>query len=69
VTTITEAFAEQLFAREDVRREMLQELKSFASLGAAGRLVGHVYIHEGEDSPFVCERWRVLQHLAKRWRG
>lgn len=24
--------------------------------GTAGRLVGHIYIHNGEDSSFVCER-------------
>lgn len=30
--------------------------RGWASLGTAGRLVGHVYIHKGEDSGFVCER-------------
>jgi hypothetical protein len=25
-------------------------------LGTAGRLVGHLYIHKGDDSGFVCER-------------
>jgi len=25
-------------------------------IGTAGRLVGHFYIHNGEDSGFVCER-------------
>ncbi len=24
-------------------------------LGTAGRVVGHVYIHSGDDSGFVCE--------------
>jgi hypothetical protein len=23
----------------------------------AGRLVGHIYIHGGDDSGFVCEPW------------
>lgn len=31
--------------------------RGWASLGTAGRLVGHVYIHKGEESAFVCERW------------
>ncbi|HSP24066.1 MAG TPA: hypothetical protein VLQ65_02730 [Saliniramus sp.] len=30
--------------------------RGWASLGTAGRLVGHVYIHKGDDSGFVCER-------------
>lgn len=30
--------------------------RGWASLGTAGRLVGHVYIHKGEESGFVCER-------------
>lgn len=25
--------------------------------GTAGRLVGHVYIHGGDDSGFLCEPW------------
>jgi hypothetical protein len=25
-------------------------------IGTAGRLVGHFYIHNGDDSGFVCER-------------
>jgi len=25
-------------------------------IGSAGRLVGHFYIHKGDDSGFVCER-------------
>jgi hypothetical protein len=29
--------------------------RGWASLGTAERLVGHVYIHKGEDSGFVCE--------------
>ncbi len=29
--------------------------RGWASLGTAGRLVGHVYIHNGEESGFVCE--------------
>jgi hypothetical protein len=30
--------------------------RGWASLGTAGRLVGHFYIHQGDDSGFVCER-------------
>jgi hypothetical protein len=30
--------------------------RGWAMLGTAGRLVGHIYIHNGEDSGFVCER-------------
>lgn len=30
--------------------------RGWAALGAAGRLVGHFYIHKGDDSAFVCER-------------
>jgi hypothetical protein len=30
--------------------------RGWATLGTAGRLVGHVYIHDGEESGFVCER-------------
>ena len=30
--------------------------RGWASLGPAGRLVGHCYIHLGDDSAFVCER-------------
>jgi hypothetical protein len=30
--------------------------RGWAALGTAGRLVGHFYIHDGEDSGFVCER-------------
>ena len=29
--------------------------RGWASLGTAGRLVGHIYIHNGDDSGFVCE--------------
>ena len=29
--------------------------RGWASLGTAGRLVGHIYIHKGDDSGFVCE--------------
>jgi hypothetical protein len=25
-------------------------------IGTVGRLVGHFYIHNGDDSGFVCER-------------
>ena len=30
--------------------------RGWAALGTAGRLVGHFYIHNGDDSGFVCER-------------
>lgn len=29
--------------------------RGWAVIGNAGRLVGHFYIHNGEDSGFVCE--------------
>lgn len=29
--------------------------RGWAALGSAGRLVGHIYIHNGDDSGFVCE--------------
>ena len=30
--------------------------RGWASFGTAGRLVGHFYIHQGDESGFVCER-------------
>jgi len=30
--------------------------RGWAMIGTAGRLVGHLYIHKGDDSGFVCER-------------
>jgi len=30
--------------------------RGWAALGTAGRLVGHVFIHKGDDSGFVAER-------------
>ena len=30
--------------------------RGWAAIGTAGRLVGHFYIHNGDDSGFVCER-------------
>ena len=30
--------------------------RGWAMIGTAGRLVGHFYIHNGDDSDFVCER-------------
>ena len=30
--------------------------RGWVTLGTAGRLVGHFYIHKGDDSGFVCER-------------
>ena len=31
--------------------------RGWVALGTAGRLVGHVYIHRGDNSGFVCELW------------
>jgi len=30
--------------------------RGWATLATAGRLVGHFYIHKGDDSGFVCQR-------------
>ena len=30
--------------------------RGWVMIGTAGRLVGHLYIHNGDDSGFVCER-------------
>jgi hypothetical protein len=30
--------------------------RGWASLGTAGRLVGHVFLHKGDESSFVAER-------------
>ena len=30
--------------------------RGWAMIGTAGRLVGQIYIHNGDDSGFVCER-------------
>jgi hypothetical protein len=30
--------------------------RGWVIIGTAGRLVGHFYIHNGDDSGFVCER-------------
>jgi hypothetical protein len=30
--------------------------RGWVAFGTAGRLVGHLYIHKGDDSGFVCER-------------
>jgi hypothetical protein len=30
--------------------------RGWAVMGTAGRLVGHIFIHEGDDSGFVAER-------------
>lgn len=29
--------------------------RGWAAIGTAGRLVGHFFIHNGDDSAFVCE--------------
>ncbi len=31
--------------------------RGWVVMGTAGRLVGHFFIHNGEDSGFVCEPW------------
>lgn len=31
--------------------------RGWVALGTAGRLVGHFFIHAGDDSGFVCEPW------------
>lgn len=31
--------------------------RGWLAAGTAGRLVGHLYFHEGDDSGFVCEPW------------
>jgi hypothetical protein len=33
-----------------------RRLAEIANLGTAGRLVGHFYVHNGDDSGFVCDR-------------
>ena len=30
--------------------------RGWATLGTAGRLVGHLFLHNSDDSPFVAER-------------
>ena len=30
--------------------------RGWVAIGTAGRLVGHFFIHKGDDSGFVCER-------------
>jgi hypothetical protein len=30
--------------------------RGWVMLGAAGRLVGHIFIHQGDDSGFICKR-------------
>jgi hypothetical protein len=31
--------------------------RGWVAIGTAGRLVGHFFIHNGDDSGFVCEPW------------
>jgi hypothetical protein len=31
--------------------------RGWVAVGTAGRLVGHIFIHNGDDSGFVCEPW------------
>jgi hypothetical protein len=30
--------------------------RGWVAMGTAGQLVGHIFIHQGDDSGFVCER-------------
>jgi hypothetical protein len=40
--------------------------RAWVIIGTAGRLVGHFYIHNRDDSGFVCERGGVLQQPARQ---
>ena len=31
--------------------------RGWVEVGTAGRLVGHIFFHNGDDSGFVCEPW------------
>jgi hypothetical protein len=31
--------------------------RGWVAMGTAGRLIGHLYFHMGDDSDFVCEPW------------
>ncbi|MCG2630954.1 hypothetical protein L6654_30430 [Bradyrhizobium sp. WYCCWR 13023] len=44
----------QMKVRCSVIRPNIQD--GWPTIGTAGRLVGHFYIHNGDDSAFVCER-------------
>ena len=44
------------FAKAFIGRWRIVEGRGWAVIGTAGRLVGHFYIHNGDDSGFVCER-------------
>jgi hypothetical protein len=39
--------------------------RGWVIIGTAGRLVGHFYIHNGDDSGFVCEHGWVLQQPVR----
>ena len=39
--------------------------RGWVALGTAGRLVGHVYIHGGDDSGLVCEPWWFFNGLLR----
>lgn len=44
---------------------LMENRHGWAMIGTAGRLVGHFYIHNGDDSAFVCERGWLLQQPAR----
>ena len=45
--------------------------RGWAAIGTVSRLVGHFYIHNGDDSGFVCERVnrRAILALTHMWNG
>ena len=44
------------FSWEGLRRQRPACGRGWVMLGTAGRLVGHIFIHNGDDFGFVCER-------------
>jgi hypothetical protein len=45
------------FSREGVDEGDQRSGRGWIEPGTAGRLVGHLYFHMGDDSGFVCEPW------------
>jgi hypothetical protein len=37
-------------------KNTIKTKKPRVAIGTAGRLVGHIFIHQADDSGFVCER-------------